>query len=340
MNHYISASLNSIPQGGPTISSRPETFASVGLTYTYRISLEDPNRWSDIHCYLTQAPTGMSLDSDTRRITWTPAPDQVGDHAVKIDVHVPDAGIAGQGFTIHVVPYMIIESAEGDASPLLNGEWGIVQGAGFFTDTNDTQVQSRVLSTQADEPDLLDFRIGYPQASPLWNPRPYLSFAVRSDHDFRFCVRVQADGEDYVLQYAPVDGNFVVSGNAVVYPIGTEYQNGQWHLCMRDLQEDLAPFGAAFEWANHFEIWGDCRVDDLWLSCQPVDYRICSIRLYKGLNMISLPIRSEHMDSDDLSELCTGDPSMIRRRNAFSQRWEERFDPVREDQGFVVYSTK
>jgi hypothetical protein len=109
---------------------------------------------------------------------------------------------------------------------------------------------------------------------------------------------------------------------------------------MRDLQEDLAPFGAAFEWVSQFEIWGDCRMDDLWLSYQPVDYRIFSMRLYKGLNLISLPIRSEDMDSDDLAELCTGDPSMLRRRNAFLQRWEDEFDPVRDDQGFVMYSTK
>jgi hypothetical protein len=62
------------------------------------------------------------------------------------------------------------------------------------------------------------------------------------------------------------------------------------------------------------------------------------MRLYKGLNLISLPIKSENMDSEDLAELCTGDPSYLRRRNAFSQRWEEEFDPVREDQGFVIYS--
>jgi hypothetical protein len=110
--YYLYPSLNAVPWGSPTISSQPDTFASVGLTYTYRISLEDPNRWTDIHCYLTQAPPGMSLDSDTRRITWTPALDQVGEHAVNIDIHVPDAGIAGQGFTIYVLPYMIIESVK------------------------------------------------------------------------------------------------------------------------------------------------------------------------------------------------------------------------------------
>jgi hypothetical protein len=140
--------------------------------------------------------------------------------------------------------------------------------------------------------------------------------------------------------YAPVDGNFVVSWNSVVYPIGTEYRDGRWHLCMMLPQEGLAAFGAAFEWICHLEIWDDCRMDDLWLSYQPVDYRIFPMRLFKGLNLISLPIKSGNMDSDDLAELCTGEPSYLRRRNAFSQRWEEEFDPVRDDQGFVMYSDR
>ncbi|MBN2373139.1 carboxypeptidase regulatory-like domain-containing protein [bacterium] len=338
INYNFPSSMNPIIWEDPNITSMPEKYASVGMTYTYNISIDDPDQWGDIHCYLIDAPSGMTFDSGICQITWTPSLYQVGVHAVEVNIHVPKAGIAVQSFTINVLPYMVIESAEGDKSPLLNGEWGILQGSGAFADANDNRLESMVLSTQTNEADPLDFRIGYPLSYPLENPRPYLSFAIQSDQDFRFCVSVHAGGQDYFIQYAPAECNFAVYGNTVVYPLGSEYLNGQWRLCMRDLQEDLAPFGVVFEWVSHFEIWGMCCMDDLWLSYQPVDYRIFSVRLDEGLNLVSLPLKAEDMNSFKLAELCTESCSRIRKRNGFLQRWETGFGSLREDQGLVIYS--
>ena len=199
--------------------------------------------------------------------------------------------------------------------------------------------------TQTEEDDSLNFGIRYPKQglSPLQIPRPFLSFAIRDDNDFCFCVSIKAGGQDYILSYAPRDGNCTVSGQTIYHPLGTEYKNGQWHLCKRDLRKDLDPVGKTleFEWVNNFELWGDCRLDDLWLSYHPIDYLIFPIKLNKGLNLINLPIKPENLDSQALSQLLTGDiseSSKLKRRNAYKQQWEKDFHSVREDQGFILYS--
>jgi hypothetical protein len=234
-----------------------------------------------------EAPAGMTIEEETWMIQWTPELDQVGHHLVKIGVDASSGGVARQDFVIQVIHYVVIESAEGDESPLLNNEWHLVEGTGSFTDIFDAELQSRVLWLITDEPDPIDCRIQYPIRSALQNLRPYLCFAARADSDFHFCVSVNADGSDYLLQKVPLDGDYSISGNRIIYPIGTEYQDGHWHLCRRYLQKDLEPLGVTFGWINHFEIWGDCCMDDLWLSYQPIDYRIFSFKIHQGLNIIT-----------------------------------------------------
>jgi len=338
-------SPTSSTQDAPSISSQPSLEATVGEPYTYQVSVQDPNRWEGLSCHVIESPSGMAANPDTWLITWTPEADQGGIQKVSLRVEASEGGIAHQYFFIRVFPHMIIESAEGAESPLLKGEWGIVSGTGTFTDTNDSELKSQVLSTQTEEQDPLHFSIRYPKPGVtifLQNPRNYLSFAIRSDSEFRFCVSVRAnDGQDYVLSYGPMDGNCFISGKEIFHPIGTQYKNGQWHLCKRDLKKDLDPLGVTFEYVNYFEIAGNCRLDDLWLSHQPIDYEIVSIKLYQGLNLVSLPIRFQNLNSQVLSQLITSDPydpPKIRRRNAFMKRWEENFESLREDQGFTVYS--
>jgi hypothetical protein len=328
-------------QDVPTITSQPGLDAYVGKLYAYQVSIEDPNGWGDLKCRLIDAPAGMKVDGQTWLIQWTPTLDQIGDHLVRVGIDASVGGVARQDFAVHVYPYMIIESAEGEESPLLNGEWGIIQGSGTLTATNDTELKSPVLSMQTAEEAPLDFRISYPVGDALDNPRPYLCFAVKCEKDFHFCVEVVLGGSPFTLIYAPIGGDCVASGATLFYPIGSEYKNGLWHLCTRDLRKDLSVINAPFESVSRFEIWGDCRIDDIWLSYQAIDHQVSTIRIYPGLNLISLPVQADEMDSDTLAQLFAevsiGDVRM-RRRNAYLGKWEDTFDMVRDDQGFVLYS--
>ena len=90
----------------PTITSTPITTATVGAAYTYDVNATDPD--GDTLTYsLTTKPTGMTINSTTGLINWTPT--STGDY--EVTVRVSDGSLFDtQSFTIHV-------SAEADEVP-------------------------------------------------------------------------------------------------------------------------------------------------------------------------------------------------------------------------------
>jgi hypothetical protein len=86
----------------PDITSTPATSGTEGILYTYDIEATDPNAGDALVSSLTAAPTGMSIDSATGLIQWTPTHDQIGDK--KVEVQVTDQGGLSdtQSFTIVV----------------------------------------------------------------------------------------------------------------------------------------------------------------------------------------------------------------------------------------------
>jgi hypothetical protein len=82
----------------PTITSTPITTATVNVLYTYNVDATDPD--GDTLTYsLTTSPTGMTINSTTGLINWTPT--STGDY--EVTVRVSDGSLfANQSFTIHV----------------------------------------------------------------------------------------------------------------------------------------------------------------------------------------------------------------------------------------------
>jgi len=84
----------------PIIESDPVTTAKEGAVYTYDVEATDPNE--DTLTYsLTISPTGMTINSTTGVITWTPTEDQVGENEVVVEVS-DGSKSATQSFTITV----------------------------------------------------------------------------------------------------------------------------------------------------------------------------------------------------------------------------------------------
>jgi choice-of-anchor C domain-containing protein len=85
----------------PSILSRPRVSTSIGGPYAYLpIAREldgDPLTWS-----LTTKPDGMSIDTVTGLITWSPTAQQLGNQRVVLAVSDGLGGIATQDFTIAV----------------------------------------------------------------------------------------------------------------------------------------------------------------------------------------------------------------------------------------------
>jgi len=84
----------------PVIESTPITTAKEGAVYTYDVEATDPN--GDTLTYsLTVSPTGMTINSTTGAISWTPTEDQIGENEVVVEVS-DGSKSATQSFTITV----------------------------------------------------------------------------------------------------------------------------------------------------------------------------------------------------------------------------------------------
>ena len=87
----------------PVITSTPITTATVGLTYAYNVEATDPDSGDTSTFSLTTNPTGMTIDSVTGIIYWTPTSEQVEDNDVTVEVS--DGKLTDtQNFTITVIP--------------------------------------------------------------------------------------------------------------------------------------------------------------------------------------------------------------------------------------------
>ena len=119
----------------PTIISTPITTATIGVLYTYDVDATDPD--GDILTYsfysIYTKPNGMTINSTTGVISWTPTSIQIGNTLVM--VKVSDGTLsATQSFTIMVSEPSII--AEDDfESGTLQGGFGWIEpewhGAGY-----------------------------------------------------------------------------------------------------------------------------------------------------------------------------------------------------------------
>jgi len=84
----------------PVIESTPVTTAKEGAVYTYDVEATDPNE--DTLTYsLTTYPTGMTINSTTGVITWTPTEGQVGENEVVVEVS-DESKSTTQSFTVTV----------------------------------------------------------------------------------------------------------------------------------------------------------------------------------------------------------------------------------------------
>jgi len=69
----------------PIITSSPITEAVVDELYVYDVEAYDPD-WDTLVYSITTFPSGMTIDSNTGLITWTPDSTQVGQNPVRVEV--------------------------------------------------------------------------------------------------------------------------------------------------------------------------------------------------------------------------------------------------------------
>ena len=86
----------------PSIISTPVTTANTGELYSYDVNATDPDAGDTLTYSLGDHPAGMSIDSATGLIQWTPTTEQTGAHSVAVSV-TDSGGLSQiQTFTVTV----------------------------------------------------------------------------------------------------------------------------------------------------------------------------------------------------------------------------------------------
>jgi hypothetical protein len=120
-SYYIADALNNrIRRAGPdnappVITSTPVTTATEGALYTYDVDATDANVGDVLTYYLNISPLGMTIDSSTGLISWTPNGSQVSPPDTPVTVMVDDnnGGSVTQSFAITVASL----DSDGDGVP-------------------------------------------------------------------------------------------------------------------------------------------------------------------------------------------------------------------------------
>jgi RHS repeat-associated protein len=87
----------------PIITTIPDIEALAGRDYRYDVNATDPD--NDTLTYrLTTSPPGMSIDSASGLMTWTPTNNQIGSHDVTVQVIDGRGGSAEQRYVLGVIP--------------------------------------------------------------------------------------------------------------------------------------------------------------------------------------------------------------------------------------------
>ena len=74
--------------------------------FRYRLRARDPDADRNLRYRLASGPKGMQIDPMLGEVTWRPDPEQVGRHAVEVEVVDPHGAITAQEFylTVNVEP--------------------------------------------------------------------------------------------------------------------------------------------------------------------------------------------------------------------------------------------
>ncbi|MGH9837934.1 MAG: putative Ig domain-containing protein [Blastocatellia bacterium] len=88
----------------PSITSTAPTGAAVDAPYVYQVTASDPDPCEVLAYSLDAAPAGMTINSTTGLIQWTPTASQTGNHNVTVRVRDFSNAPATQSFTINVGP--------------------------------------------------------------------------------------------------------------------------------------------------------------------------------------------------------------------------------------------
>lgn len=103
----------STTQTAPVITTVAIENAQVGASYRYDVNATDENSDDILSYVLVTAPDGMSIDTSTGIITWTPSSTQTGSQTISVKVSDNASPVlsTSQDYTIQVAPAPVVNTA-------------------------------------------------------------------------------------------------------------------------------------------------------------------------------------------------------------------------------------
>ena len=147
--------VRSLIDGPPKIISTPVTqfitdpSASPLPTYAYVVVATDPEN-DPLEYMLTAFPAGMTIDSVTGAITWTPTQNDLGPHTVSVKVREASGQFDTQSYVLNVLtqasvsPLGTLVLSPASAGPVVVGTAQQLQA--IFTDANNAPVANSVIT--------------------------------------------------------------------------------------------------------------------------------------------------------------------------------------------------
>jgi RHS repeat-associated protein len=103
LQHYVLAVTEPLPNRPPLFTSTPVVDAGIATPYAYQAAATDPDG-DPMTFSLAAHPAGMTVDSGTGLIAWTPDGQQLGTQDVTVQVDDGHGGTATQAFVVAVQP--------------------------------------------------------------------------------------------------------------------------------------------------------------------------------------------------------------------------------------------
>jgi hypothetical protein len=155
----------------------------------------------------------------------------------------------------------LIDDFSYEISPLFEG-WSIPLGSasGEVKTVYDIFVKSRVMETTTVNG--INFRI---DRNGEWDRNTFFVKLKAYNPFIFFSKGIDSTGQEVTIQYTPDEGSSSKKANYVYIHIGTRFNNGNWNVLSRDINEDLRSvnWGSTLQKITAFMVRGPIRMDDL-----------------------------------------------------------------------------
>ena len=248
----------------PAITSTPPLLAVAGFPYQYQVRAQDAEN-DPLSYALTTFPAGMSIDSVTGLVTYTPTAAQLGAHAITIQVSDGQGKVTAQSYSLNVLASATNHPPTITSAP--RRSIGIGQNYLYQVAVTDLDADPLTYSLPTAPAGMTIDAAGLVHWQPIADQIGQSSVTVRVDdgrggvatQDFSITVSVQTSNQPPRIVSTPVTAALV--NQPYIYDAVANDPDGDpviWDLVTAPDGMSLDPNLGTLRWTPIFDqLWGD-----------------------------------------------------------------------------------